>query len=400
MNATYCEMSYRVKSNLCLLTAFALLLNAAPPASAQWDAANTKAAWEGFNSAFKYTQYGYDEHYGTTIKSQSPDAFWIQAEEMEMAEDAYNWAITNDNSELTYYEQVVEGLADGFVQLYHDSTGGGSWAAEDTFNDDLNVATIAFARAYNITGTARWLQDAEDANAAVWGRARADQLPPPYTVDNGGLCENSASPSDCYENSSANWTFVIASYFLYGATTNTTYLTQGNGVYNWAQANLYQASSGQVYDAYPKVVGPNSYNYGYAVGAATYEGDSTTATGATYYLMHRMGNYNPPQVNGYNILPFYSPNYLKDNDGGFNGIALRWTSLAYRSNMIPSLGGYLDWAQTNVSQAWSIREYSSQYPYYLMQGNWQMNTPNNTSDILAWECTNGVVGMLVIPSPN
>jgi hypothetical protein len=134
-----------------------------------WTAGDTKNAWNGYLTAYQYTgAAGYDYLFATNVNGSTHGGFWTSAELIDMAVDAYVWAKTNDSANLSTYENEVEGLCDGFVSLHPDSEGGGSWASEDEWNDDLNVATIAFTRAYGVTGTSRWLTDAEDSFNAVW----------------------------------------------------------------------------------------------------------------------------------------------------------------------------------------------------------------------------------------
>jgi hypothetical protein len=372
----------RLITGRCMLAAALFILACAGPtrASAQWTAGDTKNAWDGYLSAYQYTgAAGYDYLLATTIGGSSHDGFWQSAEEIDMAVDAYVWAETNDSGNLSTYENEVEGLCDGFVSIHPDSEGGGSWASEDSWNDDLNVATIAFIRAYKVTGTTRWLTDAEDSFNAVWGRAQEG---------NGGLCEG---PNGCYENSSANWTFVIAGHLIYNYNGNTgSYASDAGSVFNWAIDSLYDSSTGEIYDATGGVTGNYSYNYGYAIGAMSESGESATVIGqVATYLFNDMLNYAGTTSGGYNILPNYGQG-ATDNDGGYNGIVMRWINTANAHGSIPSAD--LAAAKANVTQAWSIREYSSGDPYYLMWDNWAADT--NVSDAYSWDCSSALVGML------
>jgi predicted alpha-1,6-mannanase (GH76 family) len=377
------EVSRRVPNVLC---AFTLVLITTLPASAQWTAGDTKNAWNGYLSAYQYTgAAGYDYLFATTIGGSSHDAFWVMAEEIDMAVDAYVWAETNDSSNLSTYENEVEGLCDGFVSVHPDSEGGGSWASETSYNDDLDVATIAFARAYKVTGTTRWLTDAEDASNEVWSRGQEG---------NGGLCQ---STSGCYENSSVNWTFVIAGRLINSYNGGTgSYLSETEGVYTWAKANLYDSSTGEIYDAAGGVTGNYTYNYGFAIGAMSESGESATTIGqVATYLFNDMTSYAGTTSGGYNILPNYGQG-ATDNDGGYNGIVMRWINTANAHGSIPSAD--LAAAKANVTQAWSVREYTSTYPDYLMWDNWETAPENNNAYILAnvfsWDCSSALVGML------
>lgn len=364
---------------------FALFSTQFACAQVGWTAGDTKNAWNGYLAAYQYTgAAGYDYLFATTVGGSTHGGFWTSAELIDMAVDAYVWAEANDPNNLSTYENEVEGLCDGFVSLHPDSEGGGSWASEDTWNDDLNVATIAFARAYKVTGTTRWLTDAEDSFNAVWIRAQSGD---------GSLCENSASGAGCYRNSSVNWTFVIAGHLINNYDGGTgSYLSEAQGVFNWAISNLYQ-SSGEVYDG-PSSYEDYSYNYGYAIGAASEFGDSTAITNMANWLMNDLDSNDETTpyagtVDGYNILPNYGQG-ATDNDGGFNGIVMRWLNTANAHGYISST--VQAWAETNITQAWSIREYSSGDPYYLMWDNWMSDT--TVSSAYSWDCSSALVGML------
>jgi predicted alpha-1,6-mannanase (GH76 family) len=308
------------RSMIYLFTMLMLVLGATHSAQAQWTASDTKNAWNGYNSAYFYTgPEGYEGHFATTIGGSTAVGFWAQAELIEMAVDAYVWAETNDPSNLSTYENKVESLCDGFEEQHGDG-----WSS-DNYNDDLNVAIIAFARAYHVTGTTKWLTDAENNFATVWGRTQEG---------NGGICQN--VKLGCYENSSANWTFVIAGHMINNYNGGTgSYLSEAEGVYTWALANLYQSSKGQIYDARNGVTGQYSYNYGYAIGAMSESaaGEATIGNVATY-LFNDLSNYAGTTSSGYNILPNYGQG-ANDNDGGFNGIVMRWINTANVHGYIP-----------------------------------------------------------------
>jgi Glycosyl hydrolase family 76 len=334
-----------------------LLLAHVRPASAQWTANDAQRAFTAYNSAFLYTEPdGYSKVFVTEQGGTTPQGFWTFAEEIEMAEDAYYENKTSAN------ETEVQALCDGFIYLYGDS-----WTS-DVYNDDLDVATIAFARAYAITGTTRWLTDAENNFTAVWNRAQAGD---------GGLCEKTVTPVYCYQNSSVNWTFVIAGRLLTNYSGVSGYATDANSVYNnWAIPYLYDSSTGEIYDgcySTTNCVGPDySYNYGYAIGAMSEEGASVGTIGnVANYLFNSMSNSTYPYAgtyDGYNILPNYGQGDL--NDSGFNGIACRWVGVANGHGSISS--SIIDAQQANTNAAWSERNGTSE----LIWNDWISPTPS------------------------
>jgi predicted alpha-1,6-mannanase (GH76 family) len=348
------------------------------PASAQWTAANADTAFNDYNNAFYYdisgSNYGYRLDQGSTTLS----GFWTTAEQIEMVVDAYN------QSGSSTYKGMITQLINGF-NYEHSSW----WNGSDKYDDDMMWATIAFIRAYEVTGTSAWLTDAEDAFNTVYSRGLAS---------NGGLYWYTAGcPSSCsntYENSAANWTFVIAGIMLYNETGNTTYLNEANGVYSWAYSNLYNSSTGEIYDGYfassGSVVGNYSYNYGIAIGAHYWEGYWGDATNVADYEMNDMGNYSGT-LNGYNILADGDSSEDGADGGGFAGIALRWTAFAYVNGAI-SNSSVLTWMQENVDQAWSDRNSAD-----LTWANWE--SPTASSGLYSWDCSSLVVGMMDVPVP-
>jgi hypothetical protein len=377
MNTRVFAMLYHVRYAWHVAAAVLMLLAGTHSALAQWTVGNVANAWSAYNSQYLYSSPSSAyEHFATTIGGSTPDTFWQSAEEIDMADDGGYWSAANDTSIHTSVVNEVTGLVNGFRNIHGDT-----WTS-DTYNDDILVAVIAFARGSQVVGgNSLMLTDAENNFTAVWNRAQAGD---------GGLCENTGGGVGCYENSSANWTFVIAGRILYALTGTTSYKTEADGVYSWALSHLYISTSGGVADGSGGSASYYSYNYGYAIGAATYEGDSDTATGATYFLMHDFNNY-AGTYNGYNVLPNYGQG-ATDNDGGFNGITLRWTSFASVENMIPSLGGYLDWAQANVSSAWANRSSTE-----LMWDDWV--SPTQNSEAYSWDCSSAMAGMFSVPAP-
>jgi predicted alpha-1,6-mannanase (GH76 family) len=356
-----------------IITLFLLLFPAVRSASAQWTAANAQSAFSDYNNAFYFNPSGDNYDYRTSQGSTSTTAFWVAAEEIELAIDAYNQNPTAAN------QTIINQLCNGFV-----AENSSDWSS-DSYDDDLMWATIAFTRAANATGNSVWLADAEANFAVVWNRGYD-------TTFGGGIWWNSAveNTSSGYKNSAANWTFVIAGNLLYQATGNSTYQSEAATIYSWAFTNLYVASTGEIYDGINGSgvqTGQYSYNYGVAIGADTYENHSADATNVANYLMN---NVSGGTVGGYNILPNYGQG---GTDGsGFNGIALRWVGYAWIHGALTN-PAILSWAQANVSLAWAVRNASG-----LSWNDWFAVTP--PSGLYSWDCSNTLAGMLDIPVPS
>jgi hypothetical protein len=368
-------MSRRAGGALCAVTILILILLGARQASAGWREVDAENAWNDFQGEFQYTwgaSYQYEFSTNCVASGGAHQmGFWQEAELIELAVDAYENNPTADN------ENEVEGLCDGFVALHTDNWSG------DTFNDDLCWACIAFLRAYNVTGTTRWLNDAEDNFNTVWTRGE--------DASDGGIWWTTGKTKKA---SPSNWTFVIAGHLIYNYAGNGAALSRAQVVYNFCKANLCNSSSGQVYDSVGLPSGTDSrewsYNYGTAVGAASESGDGTFAYNASAWLM--LGNAGSSStINGYTILPNYGQGGT--DGGGFNGIVFRWFHTADVHSLIDHTY-YIAWAQQNISQAWSERNGTGQ-----SWNNWNAKT-SAVSGVFSWDCSDTLSGMLNVPPTN
>ena len=387
-------ISRRLLSALCIFTAALFVLSSALPASAQWTVSNTQHAWGGYNNAFLFTDadgtskqfsYVYNDHPNTS-------GMWESAQQIQLAIDAYVWAETNDSANKATYLAEVTALCDGYVKYQTKSALGAgglvgdNWASADDGNDDVLWAVLAFVRAYDVTGTTRWLTDAENNFNAVWSRGYD-------TTWGGGIWwdANHSTTGGGYKNSPSNWTFVEAGYLIDSACGHCgNYKSEADTIYTWAKSYLYVSSTGEVCDGYKASgcqTGEYSYNYGSAIDAATEEADSTAITNMANFAMTGLGNY-VTVIGGYNILPNYGTGYV--SGGGFNGILLRAIGHANVHGNINST--VLAWARANVTQAWAMRDADE-----LAWDNWNSTTPVEGSSTYSWDCTDLDAGMFDIP---
>ena len=366
--------SHRVGSIQSLAILFLLFFASIRLASAQWTSADAQAAFSDYNDAFYFNPGGGNNYdYRLSQGSTTTSGFWNGAEQIELAIDAYNENPTAAN------QTIINQLCNGFTAEFTTN-----WSS-DSYDDDLMWATIAFTRAAKATGNSAWLAEAETNFAVVWNRGYD-------TTFGGGIWWNAAAEttSTGYKNSPANWTFVIAGNLLYQATGNATYRSEAATIFDWAYANLYVPSTGEVYDGIngSGIQNANySYNYGIAVGADTFENHPADATNVANYLIN---NLSGGTVGGYNVLPNYGQGGT--DGGGFNGITLRWIGYALSQGVL-SNPAILSWAQTNVGLAWAVRNSSG-----ISWNDWFASTP--TGGLYSWDCSDTVVGMLDIPAPS
>jgi predicted alpha-1,6-mannanase (GH76 family) len=346
---------------------FLFALCVACPAAAQWTTADEQTAFNDYNNAFYFNPSGDNYDYRSEQGSTSTSGFWVGAEEIELALDAYDQNPTSANA------TIINQLCNGFITQFSSDWSG------DTYDDDLMWATIAFIRAYKATGNSTWLTDAENNFATVWSRGYD-------TTYGGGIWWNAGDKT--YKASASNWTFVIAGNLLYQATGDSTYQSEAQTVYTWAYSTLYNSSTGEVYDGYGSgglSTGQYSYNYGVSVAADYFENHPADANNAATYLMNNLSSGN---VGVINIMPNYGQG---GTDGsGFNSIALRWIGYAYSHGAITN-ANVLYWAQANVGLAWALQNSAG-----LSWNNWLAATPETAQ--YSWDCSNTLAGMLDIPT--
>lgn len=428
-----------MKHKLSLIVFLAVSTCSAVAQTPSWTENNAYQAWTAFKDYF-YTSgaNGGDIIADEQIGDESPNrwsVFWQEAEDIEVAEDAFYWTEKN-GGDTSKYVTYINNLCNGFIDNMFPTTNigpGGSldWSGDD-FNDDLMWASIAFARAYQITHEAEWLTAAENQFNTVWNRGQAGNggliQSQKHTLRNGGTW----SPN---LDAAVNFTFVIAGYLIYDNTGDTTYKDRADQVYAWASANLFGASDAgptckgqtgltcvKIFDANNTGPFPNymsypgtgigrsdyAYNYGTAIQAAVREavaGNNAAANEAASqnianYLMFNMDNANFPYAGTfgvYNILP----NYGQDgtNNAGYNGIALRGIGLGLNrkdaTTNQPILNATtLAWAQSNLQAAWNIRNSDN-----VMWNDW-VDTIPGAYTYHSWDCSAAVAGMLDIVSPS
>src|ERR1039458_5901832 len=122
----------------------------------------------GAASAFTTSDAGtiFNSYNNAFLVSGYYPGWWTGIEEIEMAEDAY------DNSLLPARQTIVSNACNGFI-----SNNGSSWTY-NKFNDDMSWAVIAFARAYQITGSTTFRNIAKSNWDACIAGLGTPTLPP------------------------------------------------------------------------------------------------------------------------------------------------------------------------------------------------------------------------------
>jgi predicted alpha-1,6-mannanase (GH76 family) len=302
--------------------------------------------------------------------------WWTGAEEIEMAEDAY------ENSPTLARQNNVANACSQFVANHTANwiSGGGF----NKYNDDIAWAVIAFARGYLITGNTTFRNIAK----TNWDNMYARAWDTNFT--GGGLWWNT---DNMFKNAAVNGPAAIGACLLYSIYSDPSYLTKAQAIYAWERRVLLNSSSGSIADGITwgnatTTGGATTYNQGTFIGAANL---LYRVTGLPNYYQDALlvGKYTQKNMSSAaGILPEYS----SGNDlSGFNGIFCRWIARYAKDQRLWTAFG--PWLGTNANAAWSIRNSTN-----LAWQKWA--TPMGTNAPDAWGCSAAVVVMQVAdPSP-
>src|SRR5437660_7193974 len=142
--------------------------------------------------------------------------WWTGAEEIEMAEDAY------DNSPTPARQTIVANACNQFVS--HHTSLWTSGSGFNNFNDDICWAVIAFARGYLITGNTTFRNIAKSNYDGMFSRAWDTNF------TGGGLWWNT---DNTYKNAAVNGPATVAACLLFGIYGDSSYLSKAQSIYAW-----------------------------------------------------------------------------------------------------------------------------------------------------------------------
>jgi len=338
----------------------ALLLAATGQAAFATSNADADLAVNAYLKAFVRPNGG-----GSFIKGDEnggDPGFWQEVEEIEGIEDA------NDRSGGAYKAQVAE-LLNGFSKAHSTN-----WS-DNIYNDDIAWAVIAYTRGYQATGNVAFRTIARDNFDLMFTRA--------WNPEKGCLywTTKNTSFNSCIECPAG-----IASYLLGKALDDTSYITKAQNLFTWEKANLFDKSTGAIWDAV-NVAGrigtwSSTYNQGTFVGLANFLGDVDSAKLAATYTMNHLGKHDAA---GVEIMPEYGAG--GGNNAGLNSIGLRWISRFMKDHNLQDT--YMGWLQTNATTAWNVRRASDN----LSWCQWLHPTPDGV--LHSWDCINTVVALQV-----
>lgn len=321
-----------------------------------------QAAFDAYNAAFLVQTNG-QTYYKRSLNDNSYAGTWVQALEIQLAEDAY------DRTGSTYDKQLVNDLTATFLAKENYD-----WSS-DTWNDDIAWMTIACGRGYQITGNTNLLNQAVYAWNMAYNRGWDSDL-------GGGIWEEmNLKDAKC---ALSNDPMIIAGAALYRITGQPAYLTKCENIYAWVRENLFNPTNGQIYECIRSNdtvgVSDNIYNGGAFINAANclYQ-----ITGVTNYYQDAL--LAARHVVNNNVI-------LSNNgrgDSTWQDQLARGLANFARDNQLWGL--YDAWMKSNADTAWNARR-----PDLNITWNaWA--SPTATDDCYSLECLSASVVQQVIP---
>ena len=335
-------------SRLCRALCVVALLSGYNSALA-FDAATRSSCYNSWKSQFYWS-----DAWGGNLRlaqgSGAPVGFFCYALCIEAMEDAVAVGLENADT--------INKVCTGFV-----NSNGSDWTW-NPFNDDLFWASIAFSRAYQITGNTQWRTLAKNSFDTAYNRGLDSDA---------GMFQTT---SRTYPKATVTTdTGCLAAYLIYKNSGDSSYLGKAQGLYYHLCAHAWVPSSGMVYGATD--VPPGTGVWGLA---CSDNGLFATASAWLGYPAYATKACDFITVNwslALNIQPA-----ANTADGPQNAVALRGMARA---------GGDIPWAQAACDNAWSKRN-----TYNLV--NCAMNAPTpNTYNLYCADTVGVVAGMLNVP---
>ncbi|MBC8081512.1 MAG: hypothetical protein H7X86_14290, partial [Gorillibacterium sp.] len=329
-------------SSLALVLILSTLLFTVPQEASAFTTSDADAAMTAFNNKF----YNTSSHWFYFNTDRNSDQnFWVEAHLWNLVMDAYQR--TNNSSYLTQMTDMYNALV---------SRHGHNWTS-NSWNDDIMWWTLAATRAYQITGTVVYRDDAKTNLDWILNNQMDNTL-------GGGVWEHNDSHYD--KNSCINFPTIIAAVNMSTIMNDNTYLTKAQEIYTWAKSHLTDGN-GKVYDAVrtdgTTDYGSSHYNQGTFIGAAV---ALYKKTGTVSYLNDAIAaatwtKNNLVESNG---VLYYEGGYT-DLQGG------KLIFLEYLNRLIVDGGRteFKQWFIDNAQAAWDHRNNEN-----LVWGNWNEQT--------------------------
>ena len=328
-------------------------------------AGDADTMFNGFNNAFLVN----GNYYKNKINGTTFDEGWTGAINIMIAQDAF------ERTGSIAHKNLVNALCTTFLQKFPP---GYEW---DGWNDDIGWISIMLARGYLITGNADLLYNARvPCFDMVWARGwdtqyngggiweqQPNMTPPGQTIDKQALSNNTMGKAAC---------------LIYMGNHDQWYLDRAVQIYNWSRANLYNTSTGHVYNGVERngVVNTsrNVYNQGTFADFANY----------LYQITGNVMYYNDAKR---------ALDYVKGPSWYNNGIMTGGGTNTWSDEYARALGHfcrdnrqwatYHSWAVANANAAWARRRTD----YNITWSDFSQQTPNDNNlitnrfcDAAAW----------------
>lgn len=308
-------------------------------------------AYDAFTKLF-YTLRDGKGYFVNNSGSASADAFWTEAELIEMAIDAY------ERKPSDAYKQRMTELINGFVAVH-----GADWTRND-FNDDIAWMVIASARAHVHTKNPDFLSYAKKNWDAMYARA--------WSADYGGGLWWKVKVDS--KNAAVNGPGAIGAYLLFKATGDAGYLDKAKAIYEWEKKTLFDPTTGAILDNVNSKGGDKwtfTYNSGTFIGIANYLYQETRdkaylndAKLAANFVKTRLSD---------------ADGLIKENDvtgdgAAFKPIMFRWLAKLVYDNALEA--DYVPWLQYNANRAWANHRAGDNISW----NNWKEATPHRILD--------------------
>ncbi|MBW4837823.1 MAG: carbohydrate-binding protein, partial [Paenibacillaceae bacterium] len=344
--------------------------------------ADADAAIKAFNAKFWDPQAKY--YWADSNRGSNYQGFWVEAELWEMVMDAY--LRTSDRELKAQLRAQIDDIFDGAVLKY-----GEDWT-NNPFNDDIMWWAMASARAYQITGEARYLDKAKYYFDFVYDTQWDDAFA------NGGLWW--LNSEHVTKNACINFPAAEAAVYLYEITEDSHYLEAATHIYRWGKTMLTDGN-GKVFDRIEPDRGPvpdaTHYNQGTFIGAATMlhrvTGDKVYLEDAIKAAQFTMAHQT--EANG--LLGYEGPN--GDLKGGKTILLRNLTHLQQAVDGSKSRTHreferkFDEWLALNAAMAWSHRNEEG-----IVDGNWIGQLLSGTYE--SWAASSAVQALTVVqPKP-
>jgi hypothetical protein len=195
----------------------ALMLGNSSIASA-FTASDRDACWSAWTNAFYFTDAQGCGYFRLQEKTNTPIGFFEYAICIQAVEDATNYPSVQAN--------MVNALCAGFTNV-----NGTDWSW-DPFNDDLGWASIAFSRAYQLTGNTQWKALAKNGFDVAYNRG--------FDPTDGGIFQSTDNTEP--KATVGSQTSLLAAYLIYQNYGVSSYLSKAQSLYKYVTNNFIDAN--------------------------------------------------------------------------------------------------------------------------------------------------------------